>query len=127
MCSSDLDALADVRGQGKYSRRQAPALAAPIPLGRLPERGRDLQLNVYGRFGTLAAAMGPLVPLVGLFGVPLLLTRLLFGRGDGRARDRLEHLAMEVVRVAEEAAAGAATSFFATVTMAGRRRRSPII
>lgn len=59
----------------------------------------------FGLFGAVAASMGPLASLLGLFGVPLLLTRLFFSRGDGRSRDRLEHLAMEVIRVAEETGA----------------------
>ena len=55
-----------------------------------------------GLFATVAAGMGPLVALIGLFGLPLVLTRPLFARFDRGSRDRLEHLTMELIRVAEE-------------------------
>jgi len=56
----------------------------------------------FGLFATVAATMGPLASLIGLFGVPLLLTRFIFGRLDRGSKDRLEHLTMELLRVAEE-------------------------
>ena len=58
--------------------------------------------GAFGLFASVAATMGPLASLIGLFGIPLLLTRFVFGRTDGRQRDRLEHLTMELLRIAEE-------------------------
>jgi len=60
-----------------------------------------------GLFATVTATMGPLAALIGLFGLPLLLTRPLFARFDGRMRDRLEDLSMELIRAAEEDRGGA--------------------
>jgi hypothetical protein len=56
----------------------------------------------FGLFAAVAASAGPLVSLLGLFGLPALLARPLFSRGDGAAKDRLEHLTMELIRVADE-------------------------
>lgn len=55
-----------------------------------------------GLFAAVAEGMGPLVALIGLFGLPLVLTRPLFARFDRGSKDRLEHLTMELIRVAEE-------------------------
>ena len=59
-----------------------------------------------GLFATVSAAMGPLAALIGLFGLPLLLTRPIFARLDLGSKDRLEHLTMELIRVAEEQRGG---------------------
>jgi len=56
----------------------------------------------FDLLATVAATLGPLASLIGLFGIPLLLTRPFFGRLDRALQDRLEHLTMELLRVAEE-------------------------
>ncbi len=55
-----------------------------------------------GLFATVVAGMGPLAALIGLFGIPLLLTRPMFARLDRGSKDLLEHLTMELIRVTEE-------------------------
>ena len=54
-------------------------------------------------FAVVAAAAGPLAAIGGLLAVPLVLTRLLFPRAARGAGDKLEHLAMELVRSVESA------------------------
>lgn len=55
-----------------------------------------------GALAAVAATAGPLVAAAGLLGIPLLIARPLYRRGDPPFRDRLEDLAMGLLEALEE-------------------------